>query len=1178
MHRLLRLLEDAPEFTAVADSLRDGVKQQLVYGLAGSQRSYLLAALRARTRRPILVVCADRPQGEKLCADLAAFLPEDKVCLYPASEIMAFELLAESFETRAQRLSVLERLGQEENIIVVAPVKALLTCLVPPDVFRSAELTLAPGQAHDLEEIIAGFVTQGYERVELVESPGQFGVRGGIVDIYPLAAEHPFRIEFFGNEIDSVRSFDPVTQRSLENCTAVRVGPASEMVLPPAARAVGIQVLTTALEQRLKKLRDSKKKNDLSRKIEGVLEKLGEGFAEPGQAQYLPYFYPKAGTLFDYLADAGLVFIDEPGRVREAAGAAETLVREAFIGSLEAGRVLPEQIDLYTTFDALMSAAQRRQVIYSTLLLRQIPQAAPERVINFVSRPLYAVPGKLAILQEEINGLLAKGYRAVIATSTPERAGKLAGLLAEAGTAAYCDPELTALPAPGQAAVAVGNLEVGFDFPALRLALITEAEVIARPKRRPRAKAARSGHKGLSLPELKSGDYVVHVNHGIGRFLGVKTLTIDGVQKDYVFIQYAGEDRLYVPVDQIGQVQKYVGAEGQEPRISRLGGSEWAKAKSAVTAAVEEMAEELLKLYAARQTQPGFRFSPDTVWQKEFEAKFPYEETADQLQAVEEIKTDMENDRPMDRLLCGDVGYGKTEVAVRAAFKAVMDGKQVAVLVPTTILAQQHFNTFRERFADYPVTIAMLSRFCTQREQKRTLKDLSGGAADIVIGTHRLLQEDIRFKDLGLVIVDEEQRFGVAHKEKLKRLRQRVDVLTLTATPIPRTMQMSLVGLRDMSTINEPPEDRYPVQTYVMEYDEALVRDAILREMDRGGQIYFVHNAVQTIDKIARHLQKLVPEARIAIGHGQMKEEELEEVMLEFIEGEVDILVCTTIVETGLDIPNVNTLIVDNSDCFGLSQLYQLRGRVGRTNRLAAAYFLYRRDKVLTEVAEKRLQTIKEFTEFGSGYKIALRDLEIRGAGNLLGPEQHGHLLAVGFELYCQMLEEAVRKAKGMPPEIMLEPVIELPLAALLPDAYIGDGKQKINLYKKIAAVRNEADVDDLLDEMQDRYGDLPAEAANLLAVARLRCLARAAGIASVVRQQDRVILKYAPAAGIDGEKLWYLVQECRRNVSLTAAKIPFLTVRTPGAISEALRHLTEFMRRLPDCVTAGEREPSETV
>jgi transcription-repair coupling factor (superfamily II helicase) len=1175
MHKLLRLLENAPEFAAVSESLENGIKQQLIYGLSGSQRSYLLAALRARTERPVLVICPDRPQGERLCADFAAFSPEDKVVFFPANEIMSFELLAESYEVRAQRLDVLERLGREENIVVVAPVKALFTRLTPPAVFRSASQTLTPGQILDLTDLIAALAARGYERAEMVERRGQFSVRGGIIDVYPPAVEQPYRIEFFGDEIDSIRTFDPFSQRSLENSASLRLGPASELVLTPEVRLQGIKALSEALERRLKRLRDINKKNDLRRGVEGVLEKLGDNFVAPGQAQYLPYFYPGAGTFFDYLADDAFVFFDEVGQIREAARAAEMLMRETFIGSLEAGRVLPEQMDLYATFDGLSAAAQQRQTIYSTLLLRQIPQTAPERIVNFVSRPLYAVPGKFTVLQEEINGLLRKDYRVIIATGTAERAVKLTELLAGAGMKVYCDPDLAALPSPGQAAVTVGSFEAGFDFPSLRLALITDAEVIARPKRRPR-RAARAGRKELSLSELRSGDYVVHVNHGIGRFLGVKTLTIDGVGKDYVFIQYAGADRLYIPVDQIGQVQKYVGAEGQEPKISKLGGSEWMKAKSAVTAAVEEMAEELLNLYAVRQSQPGFRFSGDTVWQKEFEAKFPYEETADQLQAVGEIKADMEQERPMDRLLCGDVGYGKTEVAVRAAFKAVMDSKQVAVLVPTTILAQQHYNTFRERFADYPVTIAMLSRFCSQREQKRTLRSLSGGAVDIVIGTHRLIQEDVRFKELGLVIVDEEQRFGVAHKERLKRLRQNVDVLTLTATPIPRTMQMSLVGLRDMSVINEPPEDRYPVQTYVMEYDEALVRDAILRETDRGGQVYFVHNAVQTIDKVARHIQKLVPEARIAVGHGQMKEEELEKVMLEFIEGEVDILVCTTIVETGLDIPNVNTLIVDNADHFGLSQLYQLRGRVGRTNRLAAAYFLYRRDKVLTEVAEKRLQTIKEFTEFGSGYKIALRDLEIRGAGNLLGPEQHGHLLAVGFELYCQMLEEAIRKAKGIPVEKTVEPVIELPLAALLPDTYVSDGKQKIGLYKKIAATRSEADVDDILDEMQDRFGDLPPETLNLLTVARLRTLARTAGIASVIWQRDRVILKFAPDAMIDGEKLWHLVQEHQRNVILTAAKKPFLSFRSAGAMPETLRRLLNFMRRLKDCAVCAGSEPGK--
>jgi transcription-repair coupling factor (superfamily II helicase) len=765
------------------------------------------------------------------------------------------------------------------------------------------------------------------------------------------------------------------------------------------------------------------------------------------------------------------------------------------------------------------------------------------------------------MLTEEVRRWRRGGYTVVLLVTSASRARQLLSALQDKNIDAFYAGNLTGHIRQGNVIVTIGHLSGGFEFPSCSLVVITETEIYGQRRRSRKEKLPASSLSPFT--DLKVGDYVVHVNHGIARYLGIVSLTISNVRKEYLLLKYAGEDKLYVPVDQVELIQKYLGGEGEAPRLSRLGGGDWARVKSRVKSAVQEIAQELLTLYKARETIAGRAYNPDTVWQQEFEAAFPYEETPDQLRAIEEVKADLERPRPMDRLLCGDVGYGKTEVALRAAFKVVMDSKQVAVLVPTTILAQQHYNTFLERFAGYPVSIEVLSRFRTPREQRQVLAGLERGTVDIVIGTHRLLQEDVRFKDIGLLVVDEEQRFGVTHKERLKFLRRDVDVITLTATPIPRTLHMSLVGARDTSILETPPEGRYPVQTYVVEEDPVLIREAIRRELSRGGQVFFVYNRILNLDRLALWLQELVPEARMAVAHGQMREEDLEQVMLDFLSGSFDVLVCTTIIENGLDIANVNTLIVKEANMMGLAQLYQLRGRVGRSNRLAYAYFTFRKDHMLGEAAEKRLSAIREFTEFGSGFKIAMRDLEIRGAGNILGSEQHGHIAAVGFDLYCRLLDEAVREAKGELVTPPLETVIELPVEAYIPDEYIADINQKVEVYRRIASLCSTAGLDDLADELADRFGNLPVQAQNLLAVARIKALGSQLRIKTVSFLPDQYRLQFDANPPLSGEVLVALSKEYLNMIKFNSSNGNFeIKVRINKADGE-LDQLEEFLKKL---------------
>jgi len=1140
MRGIIKPLQAAAEFGSLVRGLEKDFTRQMVFGLSGSQRSLLFAGLTGVVAPlPALAVTPGEREAGQLVDELTGLLPGVAVKLFPVWQILRCHVLAHSKEVAAQRLEALEGLTKGERLVIVAPAEALLRRLAPPGIFSSAVLHLGVGERVDPADLLRRLTEMGYERADLVEGRGQFSLRGGILDIFPMTAHRPVRLEFFDDEVDSIRRFNAVTQRSEEKIDALTIYPARELVVEGPVWESGRKILEGEYRAQLRKLDRSGEAGA----VRGLEEEFGETLENfrgyfNGIEHFLPYFYREAPTLLDYLPPRAPVFVDDPVRVREVVEAVQRERAETYSSLLGKGKVLPSQLLAYTDWSRLQEALFSRRGIYCSLLPRQPRFIAPQNVVNFPGKAMRSFLGNLEALAEEIRHWRKSGYAVVLLVSSHHRAQQLLSSLRDHRVDAFYTGSLEGHVRSGNVVIAAGNLGGGFELPGCRLVVVTEADVYGQ-RRKPRREWKQS-ERLAPFVDLKVGDYVVHVNHGIGRYLGVTPLNIGGIQKEYLLVKYAGEDKLYVPVDQVGLIQKYLGGEGEAPRLSRLGGGEWARVKGRVKEAVREMADDLLALYATRETMRGHAFGDDTVWQREFEEAFPYEETPDQLRAAGEVKADMERPRPMDRLLCGDVGYGKTEVALRAVFKAVMDGKQVAVLVPTTILAQQHFNTFRERLAGYPVNVEMLSRFRTPREQRRVLRELARGAVDVIIGTHRLLQDDVRFKDLGLLVVDEEQRFGVAHKERLKLLRKDVDVLTLSATPIPRTLHMSLVGMRDTSILETPPEDRYPVQTYVLEEDPVLIREAIRRELNRGGQVFFVYNRIMDLDRVALWLQELVPEARLATAHGQLREDELEQVMLDFIKGDYDVLLCTTIVENGLDIPNVNTLIVKEASMMGLAQLYQLRGRVGRSNRLAYAYFTFRKDRVIGEAAEKRLAAIREFTELGSGFKIAMRDMEIRGAGNILGAKQHGHIAAVGFDLYCRLLEEAVREARGEKAVQVVETTIELPVEAYIPEGYIPDTNQKVEIYKRIAALASDEELRELADELVDRFGDPPVPVQNLLAVAGVRILAGRLKVKNISLLPGQLRLLFAPGHPLTGEDLVAAGERYRNMIKFSNAEEEF--------------------------------------
>ena len=1137
---ILRILENHPEYLRLREALQRGEGPVSVFGLGEGNKGHVAAALAESTGMPLLVVEPNEVSAARFADDFPG-----KALHFPARELLlSGKSYAVSDSLQARRVAVLSALAEGAKPVLAVSIEALLQRVAPPEAFAAATGSVTPGNVIQPMALVRELVAAGYERTEQCEDRGQVCLRGGYVDVFPVNAENPVRIEFFDEEVDTLRSYDPLTQRSIETLSGVVIPPATELPLDDGARRRGL----AAMEGRPNLAEES--------------ERIRAGGGPKNPAALLPFFYPEECTLLSYLSGA-IILLDEPSRIEESAKVVYGEFLETLSSLIRAGEAENEQAALmFSPLETITTLGTRRTAVLSALN-RTYGLIAPKAVYRFETRPISSYVGREDLLVEDIAAWRRAGA-SVLLYAGPH-AQRMQDGLADAGVIAPVKERLDREIVKGELLILGEGLSRGMEYPELSLAVITERELYGADVKRPEGK--RRKRPQLAFSELGEGDLVVHELYGIGRFKGIETLTVGGVQKDYLHLIYAGGDKLYIPTDQLDRVQKYIGGEEADTRLSKLGSGEWQKTVSKTRESVKKLAIDLAKLYGERKKQKGFQFAPDNAWQRRMEESFPYEETPDQLTCIAQIKEDMESGKVMDRLLCGDVGYGKTEVALRAAFKAVLSGKQVAILVPTTILAQQHYSTIAARFTGFPVNVEILSRFKNDKEQKVIIEGLKKGAVDVVVGTHKLLSPSVKFKDLGLLVVDEEQRFGVGHKEQIKNIKQNVDVLTLSATPIPRTLHMSMTRIRDMSVIETPPAQRYPVQTYVMEYSSAIVREAILKELGRGGQVYFVYNQVRKMEHFAGTLRELVPEARIAFAHGQMNERVLEKTMLEFMDKQYDVLLCSTIIESGLDIQNVNTIIVYDADTMGLSQLYQLRGRVGRGVRLGYAYLMFRRDKVLNENAEKRLTAIREMTQFGSGFKIAMRDLEIRGAGNILGPEQHGHMAAVGYDFYCKIVDSAVKEAQGEPVRKEVDTVMDVPIPASIPKKYIPRESDRLAMYKRIAMIGDKADLYDVQDELIDRYGEIPAEVENLLYIALLKVDASRAWVSQLLVKDGEARLTFQPDAPMDGGKLLQAAHKIPGAQFLFNAEAPALVIRKKAEVKDFLGELPQIVNMLCDCI-----------
>ena len=1074
MQALIRPLNELAEFEEISRDIRKGAGMIRVCGCVNSQKTHMMYALSDGCNYRV-IACSSESKAKQVYEEYRFLDPNTH--LYPAKDLLFYQADLRSKELVSQRMEVIQAVAAGEKATVITSFDAFMDTLLPKDVIVEKTVRIANDSTFHLEEMQSRLVALGYDREVQIEAPGQFAVRGGILDVYPLTEELPIRIELWGDEVDSIRTFDVETQRSIENLEEVSICPAVE-------------------------------------------------FPQEGEkgVSFLDYF-PMEETI---------LFLDEPVRLIEKGQGVEEEFLEAQKKRVESGyEVTDAEVQLYHTEEILRKMNAYSSVGFFALDMK-CRGLETKASFSLQTKSVNPYNSSFDMLTQDLKRLKRNGYRVVLLSGSRTRAKRLAEDLRDYNLSSYYSDELDREVAPGEIMTAYGHVAYGYEYPMLKFTVISETDIFGKTKKKKKRKTYE-GRKIQSFAELKVGDYVVHENHGLGIYQGIEKIEVDKISKDYMKISYAQGGNLYIPATQLDLIQKYASADAKKPKLNRLGTQEWTKTKTRVRGAVREIAKDLVRLYAARQEQEGYVYGEDTVWQREFEEMFPFEETEDQLLAIEAVKRDMMSHKIMDRLICGDVGYGKTEIAIRAAFKAVQEDKQVVYLVPTTILAQQHYNTFAQRMKDFPVRVDLMCRFRTPAQQKKTIEDTKKGLVDIVIGTHRVLSDDLKFKDLGLLIIDEEQRFGVQHKEKIKKLKENVDVLTLTATPIPRTLHMSLIGIRDMSVLEEAPNDRMPIQTYVMEYNDEMVREAIERESGRQGQVYYVYNRVEDIAEITGHIQKLVPDVTVEYAHGQMKEHQLERIMYDFINGEIDVLVSTTIIETGLDISNVNTMIIHDADHLGLSQLYQLRGRVGRSNRMAYAFLLYRRDKLLREVAEKRLAAIREFTDLGSGFKIAMRDLEIRGAGNLLGAEQHGHMEAVGYDLYCKMLNEAVKHLKGEMEEETFNTTMDLNVDAYIPDSYIPNEYQKLDIYKRVAAIENEEEMEDMLEELIDRFGDIPKKVETLLAVASLKAIAHSAYVTAVEQKGERFTFSMYEKAKVQPQKIPGLLEQFKGDLAFKA-------------------------------------------
>lgn len=1165
METLFAPLGELEEYDQLIRGIKQGEFPVQLIGCMDTQESHMIYGT-GRDKRIRLVITHNEVRAKELVEDLKLY--DHDVMYYPAKDFIFYSADVHGQAIVKERLKVIKRLLEKEPLTVVTTLDGGMDYCLPFERYQENRIHVAEEEILDLEEFKKNLVAIGYENTGQVQKEGEFSVRGGIIDVFPLTEECPYRIELWGDEVDGIRRIDVESQRSVETVSEIEIYPATEIFLEEDRILEGMHRMEEEMQTCVRRFEEEGKKEEASRLRQSVAN-----FRETYEVyhglvnleSYVSYFTKNVSSFFDYFKGEDVcVYLDEPARCIEKGEAVEYEFRESMVSRLEKGYILPGQMEVLFSLPVLLKKLSELPLLLMTALDMKVKEFNVRHKYNFQIQAAPSYNNNFSLLAKDILRLKKNGYRVLVLSASGTRAERLCQDLQDYEIPAFYSRDLSHELLPGEVMIGKGTLRKGFEYPNLRFVVMTEGDIFGGVKKKRKKRVKRyEGAAIHSFNDLKIGDYVVHENHGLGIYEGIEKIEVDHITKDYLKVAYAGGSNLYIPATSLEVLQKYAGSDAAKvPKLNKLNSPEWKKTKSRVKGAVKEIAQELVDLYAKRQAKQGHAFEKDTVWQREFEEVFPYEETEDQLHAIEDTKKDMESIKAMDRLICGDVGYGKTEIAIRAAFKAVMDGKQVAVLVPTTILAGQHYNTFVQRMRDYSVEVGMLSRLRTPKENRETVEKLRKGAIDIVIGTHRLLAKDVVYKDLGLLIVDEEQRFGVTHKEKLKQLKNDIDVLTLTATPIPRTLHMSLVGIRDMSVLEEPPVDRMPIQTFVMEKNDEIVREAILRELGRGGQVYYVYNRVANMDIIAGEVQKLVPEAIVAYAHGQMNERELERTMFAFVNGEIDVLVSTTIVETGLDIPNVNTIIIDEADKLGLSQLYQLRGRVGRSNRTAYAFLMYKRDKMLKEVAEKRLAAIKEFTELGSGFKISMRDLEIRGAGNLLGARQHGHMEAVGYDLYCKMLNEAVKRLKGEKVENdEFETNIDLKMDAFIPADYIPNEFQKLDVYKRIAEIETEPERDDMVDELIDRFGEPPQSVCNLLEIALLKAKAHDAYITAIVEKANQIRITMFPQAKVATAKIPDLL-------AVYQGKLRFVPETTPYFVYQQkeeplLRQLSELVNEM---------------
>ena len=1170
METLWKPLEELNVYQAAKECIQRGKLPVHLSGCIDSQKCHFVSGL-AQEKKWTVLIASNEIKARQLWADYRLF--DREAVFYPAKDVIFYSADIHGNALETERLKTIKSLLNKDGGTVVTTMNAGMDFVQSLSVYDKARKMLREGDILDLEQLSLDLIDMGYERQTQVDAPGDFSVRGGILDIFSPTEECPYRIELWGDEIDTIRSFDVESQRSIERVEEFEIFPAVEIILTKKQLQAGFEKMKQeqeAVQKKWKKAKNFEASNRLTQVMQELKERLTYTRSGVGLESYLPYFDSMTGSFFDFFDKENTLFVvDEASYCMEAMEAVETEFRQSMEGRLEKGYILPGQMEVLYSADTIMALIQRKSTLFLSMLDILPKYIDIKERFNVQCQSLGSYNQHFELLAEDIRHWKQNGYRVLLLSGSRTRAKRLSqDLNDQYELNSFYREQLDIALEPGQIMVSYGNLSKGFSYSTLRFVVVTEGDIFgARQQSRRKKQKQYTGKAIQSFNELNVGDYVVHENHGLGIYRGIEKIRVDNVAKDYIKIEYGDGGNLYVPASSLDVLQKYAGQEAKTPKLNKLNSVEWKKTKSRVKGAVREIAKELVELYARRQQREGFRFSPDTVWQQEFEELFPFEETQDQLDAIAATKRDMESNKIMDRLICGDVGYGKTEIAIRAAFKAVNDNKQVAFLVPTTILAQQHYNTLKERLGDFPIHVEMLSRFCTAAQQKKTIARLKKGEVDIVIGTHRLLSKDVAFKNLGLLIVDEEQRFGVTHKEKIKQMKGDVDVLTLSATPIPRTLHMSLVGIRDMSVLEEPPIDRMPIQTFVMEHSSEIIREAINRELARGGQVYFVYNRVQHIEEITMEIAKLVPDANIAFAHGQMSERQLENIMMSFIQGEIDVLVATTIIETGLDISNVNTIIIDNADQMGLSQLYQLRGRVGRSNRTAYAFLMYKRDKMLKEIAQKRLAAIKEFTELGSGIKVAMRDLEIRGAGNLLGAAQSGHMEAVGYDLYCKMLNDAVLALKGEKQEEEFETTVDLQVDAYIPATYMKSEFQKLDMYKRIAGVETLEEMSDMQDELIDRFGEIPLAAQNLLRIAVLKANAHKAQIIQISQKSDGIHFYLQPKAKIASEKVPDMIESYQGKVKFVSKTEPYFLYimkqpekgkRKPDEIFQAAEEMVE--------------------